>query len=204
MKTINKTILIKSAVFAGILSFLTGLFSCVSVPVKPEIQPCSRDIMGKGIKTAEQLYSFFVSREPDCDKEKVMLLADTYIEEASIENVNSDAAFIQMCHETGFLRYGNLVQPEWNNFCGLGAMDIDHPGEIFPDVQTGVRAHIQHLQAYGTTEDVPLNSPCVDPRYSWPHKVKNAKTVFELAGSWATDKEYGFKLDNLLSELEKF
>lgn len=204
MKKTSKIIFIKSVVLAGILSFITGLFSCVSVPQEPEIQPCSREIMGKGTKDALQLYNFFVSREKDCDKEKVMLLARTYIEEAEVENINSDVAFIQMCHETGFLRYGNLVQPEWNNFCGLGAMDAEHPGEIFPDVQTGVRAHIQHLQAYGTTEDIPLNSPCVDPRYSWPHKVKNAKTVFELAGSWATDKEYGLKLDSLLGELEKF
>lgn len=109
-----------------------------------------------------------------------------------------------MCLETGFLKFGNLVTPEMNNFCGLGAISPEQPGESFPDVQTGIRAHVQHLQAYATTADVPLNNPLVDPRYSWVHKAKFAQNVFDLAGNWAADKEYGNKLDGLLSELEEF
>ena len=176
-------------------------YSCMSVK-KTEV--CSRNLSGKGIKDSQELSLFFTVHNPDCDKEYVKKLAELYISESEMENINSDAAFVQMCLETGFLTFGNLVVPEMNNFCGLGAMDEEHPGEWFINTETGVRAHIQHLQAYATTEDVELHNPLVDPRYSWPHKAKNAQTVFDLAGSWAADKEYGLKLDNLLTELEMF
>lgn len=131
-----------------------------------------------------------------------MQFAQYYIEEAAKENINSDCAFAQMCLETGYLGFGNLVVPEMHNYCGLGAMDAEHPGEWFETEQLGVRAHIQHLQAYATTEDVPLNQELIDPRYRWVHKTKFADTIFDLAGVWATDKLYGEKIDSILSKME--
>lgn len=189
---------IRISIFGLIAVFL---FSCVTPPQKEE---CSRQLLGNGLKGKEQLIAFFVSHSPDCDKEKVGRLADYYLEEAAIEGINSDLAFVQMCLETGFLGYGNLVLPEMNNFCGLGAMDAEHPGEYFESEQIGVRAHIQHLQAYATTAEVELKQELVDPRYSWPHRTKLAHTVYDLAGNWAADPEYGFKLDKLLQELGEF
>lgn len=183
------------------LFVLFAFFSCVTPRVT---QICSRNLLDEGIKNESQLAEFFLSHNPDYDKAKIKRMAAIYIEESRMENINSDVAFVQMCLETGFLKFGNLVTPEMNNFCGLGAISPEQPGETFPDVRTGIRAHIQHLQAYATPADVSLHNPLVDPRYSWPHKAKNAKTVFDLAGSWATDKEYGNKLDGLLSELEEF
>lgn len=178
-----------------------AFFSCVTPRVT---KPCSRNLLGEGIKNENQLAEFFLSHNPGYDKSKIKKMAAIYIEESRMENINSDAAFVQMCLETGFLKFGNLVTPEMNNFCGLGAISAGQPGEYFPDVQTGIRAHIQHLQAYATPAEVSLHNPLVDPRYSWPHKAKNAKTVFDLAGNWAADKDYGNKLDGLLSELEEF
>lgn len=180
---------------------LFAFFSCVTPRVA---QICSRNLLDDGIKNENQLADFFLSHNPDYDKSKITKMAEIYIEESRMENINSDVAFVQMCLETGFLRFGNLVTPEMNNFCGLGAISPEQPGESFPDVRTGIRAHVQHLQAYATLADVNLHNPLVDPRYSWPHKAKNAKTVFDLAGNWAADKEYGNKLDRLLSELEEF
>lgn len=186
------------SVVLGIILTSTVFFSCVTPPAREE---CSRELLGNGIKNQEQLVKFFMNHKPDSDKEKVTRLAGFYIEEAAIEGINSDVAFVQMCLETGFLSYGNLVQPEMNNFCGLGAMDAEHPGEYFESEQIGVRAHIQHLQAYATTADVPLKQDCVDPRYSWPHKAKFARTVHDLSKNWATDPDYGTKLEGLLDEL---
>lgn len=177
-------------------------FSCVTPPQKEE---CSRELLGSPMKNSEQLTAFFMNHKSDFeDKDKVARIAALYVTEGAIEGINSDVAFVQMCLETGFLGYGNLVLPEMNNFCGLGAMDAEHPGEWFESEQIGVRAHIQHLQAYATTAEVKLKQECVDPRYSWPHKAKFARTVQELAGHWATDPEYGIKLDGLLTELENF
>lgn len=186
---------------AALSALVMLFFSCVTPPKK---ESCSRELLGTGIKSPSELTAFFLSHKNDADKEKVARLADYYVREAAVEGINSDVAFVQMCLETGFLGYGNLVLPEMNNFCGLGAMDAEHPGEYFESEEIGVRAHIQHLQAYATTADVALKQDLVDPRYSWVHKAKLAHSVHDLAKNWATDPDYGVKLDNLLKELESF
>jgi hypothetical protein len=120
------------------------------------------------------------------------------VEEAAIEGVNHDMAFAQMCLETGFLRFGGLVTPEMNNFCGLGSIGPGQIGERFPDPRTGVRAHIQHLKAYATDE--PLKQTLVDPRYRWV-RYGSAPKIQGLTGTWAADKEYGNKISSLLERL---
>ena len=150
----------------------------------------------------EQLAAFFKFNNPDVDSDFIENFACYYVDEALWEGVNSDVAFAQMCHETGFLKFGGLVQPEWHNYCGLGAMSAENPGERFETEQLGVRAHIQHLQAYGTTEDVILNNELIDPRYNWVHKTKLVEDVFGLTKTWASDPEYGDKLDRMLSRME--
>ena len=164
----------------------------------------SRRILDQGQLTAEQLAAYFLSRNTEADREHIIQFAQYYIEEAAAEGINSDVAFAQMCLETGFLRFGGLVQPEFHNYCGLGAMDADHPGEVFPNEQTGVRAHIQHLQAYATKEETQLNKELVDPRYNWVHKTKYIETIYQLAGTWATDPQYGQKLEANLVNMENF
>lgn len=169
-----------------------------------KIQAVSRNLTDKGVKNQEQLYNFFLSHNPNANKKTVKKIASLYIDEAEAEGINSDCAFVQMCHETGFLRFGGLVTKEMNNFCGLGSEGNGKNGASFPSMKIGVRAHIQHLQAYATTENKKLKNKVVDPRYSWPHKAYLAQTIFDLTGKWATDPEYADKLDKYLSELEKF
>lgn len=164
----------------------------------------SRRILDQGQLTAEQLATYFLSRNTEADREHIIHFAQYYVDEAAAEGINSDVAFAQMCLETGFLRFGGLVQPEFHNYCGLGAMDAEHPGEVFPDEQIGVRAHIQHLQAYATTEEVALHKELVDPRYNWVHKTKFIETIYQLAGTWATDPMYGQKLEANLVNMENF
>lgn len=190
-----------------VLSFALFTFnSCVSMPKQKKHAPLqlSRRILDQGKLTADQLADYFVSRNTEADRAYILQFAQYYIEEAAAEGINSDVAFAQMCLETGFLRFGGLVQPEFHNYCGLGAMDAEHPGEQFPDEQTGIRAHIQHLQAYATTEDVKLVKELVDPRYNWVHKTKYIETIYQLAGTWATDPQYGQKLEANLTNMENF
>ncbi len=188
------------------LSVLLGtafvFYSCMSS--RTFVPQCSRELLGTGIKTDMELAAFFISENPDIELSDITRLAGYYVREAAAEGINSDVAFVQMCLETGFLRFGNLVVPEMHNYCGLGAMDAEHPGEWFETEEMGVRAHIQHLQAYATTEDVKLNQELIDPRYNWVHKVKLARTVFDLTKNWAMDPEYGNKLDNFLTRLENY
>lgn len=163
----------------------------------------SRNITGQAELTAEQLTEFFLFNNPDEDYDRVIRLARLYIEEAAVEGINSDVAFVQMCHETGFLRFGNLVTPDMNNFCGLGSIDTEHRGEIFETEQLGVRAHIQHLHAYATTEEVELTNELVDNRYKWVKPRGKAPTIFELTGTWAMDKNYAIKLDTFMCQIEE-
>lgn len=162
----------------------------------------SRKLYDRGIKTQKQLTSFFMSQNPHADKRQVRRLAALYIEEAAAEGINSDCAFVQMCLETGFLTFGGLVTPDMHNYCGLGAIDAEHRGETFATERLGVRAHIQHLHAYATTEDVKLNNECIDNRYRYVRPRGKAPTIAELAGTWAGDKDYGAKLEDLLVRLE--
>ena len=180
------------------------IFSCKTTPRALQKIELSRKLLAQGQLTAQQLAAFFLSRNPETDKAFIKQFAQYYIDEAAAEGINSDAAFAQMCLETGFLRFGGLVQPEFHNYCGLGAMDAEHPGEIFETEELGVRAHIQHLQAYATTEDIKLHKELVDPRYNWVHKTKYIQTIYELAGNWATDPQYGQKLEANLVNMENF
>lgn len=191
--------------FINLVLLLYCLFSCKTVPTIPEKEiNLSREILGKGQLSAVQLADFFINNNEHVEKEFILKFADYYIQEASMENINSDVAFAQMCLETGFLRFGGLVQPDFHNYCGLGAMDAEHPGEKFETEQLGVRAHIQHLQAYATTQDVKLNNQLIDPRYNWVHKTKLVTDIFGLTGTWATDPNYGNKIDEIISRMEVF
>ena len=152
---------------------------------------------------AQKLSAYFLTQNPAADKAQVRRLAAYYVEEARAEGINSDVAFAQMCLETGFLRFGNLVTPDMHNYCGLGAISLEQRGEVFENERLGVRAHIQHLHAYSTSEDIALNRPLIDRRYRWVNPRGKAPTVFELARTWAADKNYGYKLDSILYRMEK-
>jgi hypothetical protein len=157
--------------------------------------------MGEGRVPAETLARFLIQNNPESDAAFAAGLADYYVEEAAAEGVNHDAAFAQMCLETGFLRYGGLVTPDMNNFCGLGSTGPGHPGEVFPDPRTGVRAHIQHLKAYAS--GAPLNRELVDPRYRWV-RYGSVPMIQGLAGTWAADRTYGGKISAILERLYRF
>ena len=78
---------------------------------------------------------------------------------------------------------------------GAGGLEARFESEL------GVRAHIQHLNAYGDTDE--LVNPVVDKRAKFISPRGKAPTVFDLAGTWASDKKYGEKLDALLSRMER-
>jgi len=172
-----------------------------TAPETPEFPETSGHIMGKGTVPEEKLADFLLQINKRADEDFVRLLAGYYVEEAAAEGINHDTAFAQMCLETGFLRYGGLVTPDMYNFCGLGATGPQETGLIFPDPRTGVRAHIQHLQAYASVE--PLNQELIDPRYRYV-KRGCAPTIHGLAGTWAADRSYDVKIARILRNLYEF
>lgn len=86
-----------------------------------------------------------------------------------------------------------------NNFCGLGSIGPGQPGLSFPNERIGVRAHIQHLHAYGST--AALVQELVDSRYRYVSPRGKSPTIGALGGTWAADRQYGEKLAVLLGRL---
>ena len=132
--------------------------------LEEEAPPESVEIMGAAEATPAQMAAFIRRRNPQpklaCSVEEIVRL---YYEEAGAEGVRADIALCQALKETGFFAYGGDVLPVQNNYCGLGAMGNKAKGAYFATPQEGVRAHIQHLMAYATTERP--HAPLVDPRY---------------------------------------
>lgn len=154
-------------------------------------------IMGHG-NTSEVQLMMFLKASNDNALSQFPSIAKLYREEAAIEGVNFDIAFCQMCVETGFLRFGNDVKPTQNNFAGLGAIGGGAEGAAFPSARIGVRAHVQHLKAYASTQ--PLVQELVDPRFRFVNRGI-APLVEQLSGRWAADPDYGKKIMAMIRRL---
>ena len=120
-------------------------------------------------------------------------------EEASFEGVCPEVLYAQVMKETGYLRFGNLVQANQCNFGGVGATGPGNPGYTFSSVREGLRVQAQHLKAYATTE--PLNNPCIDPRFNLVSRGYAPKTT-DLNGRWAVPgKGYGEGLNAIVLDV---
>lgn len=128
------------------------------------------------------------------------------VEEAEAENVRGEIVFEQVMLETGWLQFQGDCKAEQFNFAGLGATGNGEPGITFPDVRTGIRAQVQHLKAYASSEE--LNQECVDERF--PLVMRESAPYVEwlgikenpYGGGWAAGEGYGYKLRRLLAELK--
>ncbi|MDH6099349.1 glucosaminidase domain-containing protein [Anabaenopsis sp. FSS-46] len=154
-------------------------------------------IMSRGNTSEVELQLFLKSNH-----EKALVnfsqIAQLYREEGKIEGVNYDIAFCQMCLETEFLRFGGDVRPEQNNFAGLGCIGGSVEAASFPSARIGVRAHIQHLKAYGSLE--PLVTEVVDPRFRFITRGI-APSIYQLSGRWSADLDYGTKILAIMKRL---
>jgi len=120
-------------------------------------------------------------------------------EEASFEGVCPEVLYAQVMKETGYLRFGNLVQANQCNFGGVGATGPGNPGYTFSSAREGLRVQTQHLKAYATTE--PLNNPCIDPRFNLVSRGCAPKTT-DLNGRWAVPgKGYGEGLNAIVLDV---
>ena len=173
-------------------------------------------IMGETTGTVEQMEKYFESSGNSYPSEALSKggaftlqeFCQIYYEEAKAEGVRAEVAFAQAMKETGWLQYGGIVKIEQFNFAGIGAVDGNAEGECasFKDVRTGVRAQIQHLKAYASTET--LNNPCVDPRFEL---VKRGVAPYvEWLGigenpsgaGWASAANYGRDIVNMIKAMK--
>ena len=152
---------------AKVAAKLDEISGSTGAPAEPSVEGKTA-IMGRTEVTAAQMAAFCLSKNgsprlPSCTVEE---LAALFLAEGEAEGVRGDVAFAQSLHETGFFKFGGIVQPTQNNYGGLGALNGNSAGQAasFPDPRSGVRAQIQHLKAYASKE--PLAGECIDPRFA--------------------------------------
>ncbi|UPA18008.1 glucosaminidase domain-containing protein [Borrelia sp. MN22-0132] len=152
-------------------------------------------LLSKGISQVEDLVKYTLKMNPYLKSEYVKTIAQTYIDEAIIEGINYDIAYAQMLLETGILKFNGIVSKEQHNFSGIGATDNFTKGNSFSNIKEGIRAHIQHLKAYASRQNIKSNM--VDPRFYLVQRG-SAPTIYDLTGKWAKDKFYDKKLKKIL------
>lgn len=172
----------------------------------------AHEIMGTSSVTVDQMVSYYNKRytfPADTYRDKGADSAEAFFkilkEEAEAEGVRADVLFAQVMLETGGLTFGGDVQAGQCNFGGLGAVGGGAAGETYADVRTGLRAQVQHLKAYASTEG--LNNACVDTRFQYVSRG-TARYVEWLAipqnpygKGWAADADYGTKLLRIMNSL---
>ena len=160
------------------------------------------NIIGKSQVTAEQMAEYLISKNPDA-KSWALKYAKIYLEEGEIEGVRGDGAWIQSCKETGNFKFtgGTAVTFDQNNFCGLGVTKKGVKGNVFDTPRLGIRAQIQHLKGYATSE--PLVHDCVDPRYKYIKPLGKAPRFEDLAGKWAVPGYDTSKASSLEDAMKK-
>ncbi len=146
-------------------------------------------ILGAPEATQEQMVRYILQQNPEpklnCSVEE---LVRYYYEEGAASGIRPDVALCQAIKETGCFAYGKDVVPEQNNYCGLGATGKGYRGAYFATPQRGVRAHLQHLMAYATTQRP--QGELVDPRYDvlrlkYPKYYGKIPYWTGLDGKWA-------------------
>ena len=145
--------------------------------------------------TPGRLMAFLKERNPKLDS-RFENIASDYVQIGGKLQARWDYAFFMMMVDTGNLQFGREsrsgdVRADQNNFAGLGATGKGERGERFPDVATGVTAHLQHVLIYGgekVTDAVAERTRKVQEwgvLNAWQKNIKGPISYTEVARRWA-------------------
>ena len=159
-------------------------------------------IMGNAAATEEQMKAYLKAKNPSV-AQSVLDMVSLYLSEGKAEGVRGDIAFAQSCLETGnFTFSGSAVMFSQNNFCGMGVTANGMKGNSFDTPQLGIRAQVQHLKAYASTDA--LKNACIAPRFRYV--TRGCAEYVEWLGQkenpagkgWAAGAGYGKKILSIL------
>ena len=108
-------------------------------------------------------------------------------------DVNPGIAYVQAAKETGYGKFGGVLDESYHNPCGLktsqGGGDYDpNAHQRFNSWEEGIQAHLDHLALYAGASGYPKKTT-YDPRHFVTIKGK-APTVNSLGGNWAPSSTY--------------
>lgn len=196
-----------AGISAGILAITFATIAAQASGSAPDIRLSAANRV-PACAAPENLGAFLRSRNGHLDA-RFADIARLYREQGEAWRVRWDYAFFQMIVETNALsfRRGNGdpgdVKPRQNNFAGIGTTGGGVPGDSFPDVRTGVMAHIQHLVAYSGER---LAQP-IAPRTQLKQgdivevslRLRRPVRFSDLARRWAVDRHYWQSIEAVAS-----
>ncbi len=160
--------------------------------------------------TPGRLQAYLTRKNPGLSPQFNAIAAD-YMREGEALGLRWDFAFYQMMLETGHLSYAKGariagVKAEQNNFAGLRPID-KNSYESFPDVATGVRAHLQHVSLYtGETVAAPVAQRTrriqeMGLLSQWRKTIKHEVTFSNLAEKWTDGSDtYAGRLEDVAKQ----
>ena len=175
------------------------------------------NIMGTSSVTALQLSNFYKAMnkkypsyysQNDKEAKTIEDFCKIYVEECKNEGVRVEVAFAQAMVETGYLSFGGDVDISQYNFAGMGATGNGVKGNSFSTVRLGIRAQVQHLKCYASTDK--LNGDCVDPR--WGEWLRGKAPYVEWLSipnnpygtGWAGSATYAEVIKGIMENINKY
>ena len=175
------------------------------------------NIMGTSSVTALQLSNFYKAMnkkypsyysQNDKEAKTIEDFCKIYVEECKKEDVRVEVAFAQAMVETGYLSFGGDVDISQYNFAGMGATGNGVKGNSFSTVRLGIRAQVQHLKCYASTDK--LNGDRVDPR--WGEWLRGKAPYVEWLSipnnpygtGWAGSATYAEVIKGIMENINKY
>jgi N-acetylmuramoyl-L-alanine amidase len=138
--------------------------------------------------------------------DKFIEIAEIYGKYASSVGVDPVGAYCQAAKETGFGKFGGVLDESYCNPCGMkkrtGGGDYDKEAhQRFASWEDGVKAHVDHLALYAGASGYPKKDT-TDPRH-FVSIFGTAKTFEDLTGKWATNPKYGTELIAMVDSVNR-
>lgn len=158
------------------------------------------NIISKPTSTYEQCKKWAEDKKAsDLFMEILPILYNTAVE----NGVDPTLVVAQCAKETGYCRFGGVLDASFKNTCGLktpsGGGDKDKNAHTkFDSWEDGVLAQVQHLALYAGKDGYPVSNP-KDPRH-FADLFGKCKTVKSLSNNWA-GSGYGEDLEKMMNEI---
>ena len=133
------------------IAILAGAEATRAAELPPVLQ--TSDNLVPQCVTPNRLMAFLQTRNQRLSR-RYRDIARAYADIGGRIGVRWDVSFLQMMVETANLTFRRPdgrpgdVAPQHNNFAGLGAIGDGRSGEIFPSMEAGVQAHLEHVLHY--------------------------------------------------------
>ncbi|MFR9292036.1 MAG: N-acetylmuramoyl-L-alanine amidase [Peptococcus niger] len=162
-------------------------------------KPKAKAIKSKSSATISQMQKWAKSKNADPEFVK---LAETFYRVAKAKGVNHAGVYAQSAKETGFGKFGGVLDASYKNPCGMkttaGGGNYDpNAHQKFNSWEEGITAQVDHLLLYAG--DVQKQTP--DPRH-FPFLKGTAPNWEDLGGKWAGSKTYGSDIVKMIDEIE--